>query len=694
MPNSQQQTPYAQLLASIRDVVQRLAPILEGDNKTTQGETPETTLPTIDTTDAPSGTAPSETAPSARLEHLCQRLGLTIAERDILLLCVGVELEPIIGERCAQVNGDERVTHVTPKIIITAFGEAGIQVLDPNSSLRKWQVISLQPGMLSLCQVRIDRTILHFLMGHSYEDPLFTGRLRLVETPSVEPLPDSYKAVVTQVTGYWQAHQQQQAVPMQTPIQLCGQDISTQQLIAGLLLPGTLLYSLSALSLPTEANELYTFCLRWKRQALIGSCVLLLDCYEIKANDGDRIMAITQLLETAITPIVLLSMERLPLSNAPFTIDIPSLAPLEQKALWQAELKDYAEIASPAFKHELSQIVAQFNLPASAIAHISQKSLSQQQIAAAPTPKERIKSLSGFLWENCRSQSRTQLEGFAKRVEPKTTWDDLILSQGIVDSLKQIVAQVRQRSTVYDEWEMGGRSRRGLGITAMFHGISGTGKTTAAELIANELNLDLYHVDLSAIVSKYIGETEKNLAKIFAAAETAGAILQFDEADAIIGKRSDVKDARDRYANMEVSYLLQRMEAYPGLAILTTNLPNALDAAFLRRIRFSIAFEFPSYDQRVEMWRRVYQGKSAPLSLDLDPRRLGVLNMTGATIRNVAMGAAFLAADEAADISMAHILQATRAEYRKENRNLTPKDIRMLTGQSRQETRPATEARK
>ena len=215
---------------------------------------------------------------------------------------------------------------------------------------------------------------------------------------------------------------------------------------------------------------------------------------------------------------------------------------------------------------------------------------------------------------------------------------------------------------------------RGLGISALFAGPSGTGKTTAAEVMAQELNLDLYRIDLSSVVSKYIGETEKNLRRVFDAAETGGAILLFDEADALFGKRSDVKDSHDRHANIEVSYLLQRMEAYGGLAILTTNLKGALDSAFLRRIRFVVQFPFPDVTQRAEIWRRIFP-KEMPLE-GVDVNKLAKLSVSGGNIRNIAMNAAFLAADSNEAVTMKHLLNAARSESMKMEKPLTDTEVK------------------
>jgi SpoVK/Ycf46/Vps4 family AAA+-type ATPase len=213
-----------------------------------------------------------------------------------------------------------------------------------------------------------------------------------------------------------------------------------------------------------------------------------------------------------------------------------------------------------------------------------------------------------------------------------------------------------------------------LGLSALFSGASGTGKTMAAGTLARELDRDLYQIDLATVISKYIGETEKHLRKIFDAADRSGAILLFDEADALFGKRSQVRDSHDRYANLEVSYLLQRMESYRGIAILTTNMQNALDTAFQRRLRFVAHFPFPDEPSRQRIWRKVFPA-AAPTA-DLDYERLAQLNVTGGSIRNIAILAAFLAADAGTAITMRSIQEAARTEYAKLDKPLSPAETR------------------
>jgi SpoVK/Ycf46/Vps4 family AAA+-type ATPase len=252
--------------------------------------------------------------------------------------------------------------------------------------------------------------------------------------------------------------------------------------------------------------------------------------------------------------------------------------------------------------------------------------------------------------------------------------DYLVLPKREKQLLWEIAIHVAQRTKVYEEWGFeSSTASRGLGITALFSGPSGTGKTMAAEILASELHLDLFRIDLSAVVSKYIGETEKNLRKVFDAAEDSGAVLCFDEADALFGKRTEVRDSHDRYANVEVNYLLQRMENYRGLAVLTTNMKNAIDQAFMRRIGFIVNFPFPDERSREEIWKHVFPSCTPTDSIDFS--RLARLNISGGNIRNIALNSAFLAADECVPVNMKHIEHAVQTEYAKLERPLTQSEM-------------------
>ncbi|TFH47378.1 MAG: ATP-binding protein, partial [ANME-2 cluster archaeon] len=314
-------------------------------------------------------------------------------------------------------------------------------------------------------------------------------------------------------------------------------------------------------------------------------------------------------------------------------------------------------------------LVTQFNLSANAIRSTSAEVLGR----ISPEDEHQENDLEDIMWDICRVHVRQFMDDLAQRIDPVATWDDLVLPEVQRQILRQISVHLRQRARVYDQWGFAAKSSNGLGISALFAGSSGTGKTMAAEVLANELQLDLYRIDLSQVVSKYIGETEKNLRKVFDAAEKGGTILLFDEADALFGKRSEVRDSHDRYANIEVSYLLQRMEAYRGLAILTTNMKDAIDPAFLRRIRFIVQFPFPDVRQRIEIWEHIFPVDTPTEGLDM--QKLAQLNVAGGNIRNIAIYAAFLAAEAGESVQMTHLMQAARAEYVKLERPLTDSEI-------------------
>jgi SpoVK/Ycf46/Vps4 family AAA+-type ATPase len=373
--------------------------------------------------------------------------------------------------------------------------------------------------------------------------------------------------------------------------------------------------------------------------------------------------ATVKAFERLPAPLVMASRDQLRLQRRSLRHMVNKPAPASQKRLWSMALK--AAAADAATWSEacdgMDDLAEQFRLSAETIASVG-ASVQAETGEVLLTGSER-------LWNACRSLSRPRLEDLAERIVPAVEWDDLILPAMQKDTLRQLADQARLRMTVYETWGFAARGRRGLGISALFAGVSGTGKTLAAEVLARNLRLDLYRIDLSAVVSKYIGETEKNLKQVFDAAEEGGVLLLFDEADALFGKRAEVKDSHDRYANIEVSYLLQRMEAYRGLAILTTNRRDALDPAFLRRIRFVVEFPFPDAQQRAEIWRRVFPPQTPTEGLAME--KLARLNAAGGNIRNIALGAAFIAANAGGPVRMSHLLEAARSEFTKIERPLT-----------------------
>jgi SpoVK/Ycf46/Vps4 family AAA+-type ATPase len=297
-----------------------------------------------------------------------------------------------------------------------------------------------------------------------------------------------------------------------------------------------------------------------------------------------------------------------------------------------------------------------------------------QSLALWRNPEDRMVT-SQDLYSACRQQSGQRLNTLARQIHPKYEWNDIVLPRDQMEQLHEICGYVKYYYTVYDIWGFGRKLSLGRGLNVLFGGPSGTGKTMAAEIMANELGLDLYKIDLSAIVSKYIGETEKNLDRIFREGQTANAILFFDEADAIFGKRSEVRDSHDRYANIEIAYLLQKMEEYDGVTILATNLRKNMDEAFARRMHFTVEFPFPEEPDRYRIWQGVFPAE-APLAEDISLSFLArQFKITGGNIKNISLNAAFLAAQDGGRITMESLIRATKREYQKMGKLCTEGDF-------------------
>jgi ATPase family associated with various cellular activities (AAA) len=599
-----------------------------------------------------------ETLTTENLDFLCQQFGLSESERQVLLLCIAVEMIPDLNQLCAHVSGQPQKNYPTLAIVQKLLSTHAPQLLSHESALQQWQLIQLDPNpTLGLSPIRIDPAILSYILGYPCTDPYLKPHLTpIVPLATITPLPPSQQQIATELLQSWQHNPNR-------PTQLIHPDNQTREAVA--LSASTYhhyqLYKLHYLSLPTQPEALHTLILRWQRHIRLYGSILLLECSDLDPENPNAKAQLGQFIDRVHCPVILSSATRLRIGNNLTTLEIPSVSLSEQKQLWTHHL---GEPATSLSSH-LNQIVTTFNLTPHNIEVIARTTLTQLQ-----NPED----LSEQLWLNCRNQTRSQLESFAQRIDGKATWGDLVLPNAVIETIKQIIAQMKNRHTVYEDWGLASNNRRGLGLTALFYGASGTGKTTAAEIIAHTLNLDLYRVDLSQVVSKYIGETEKNLSFVFAAAESAGAVLQFDEADSIIGKRSDVKDARDRYANQEVGYVLQRLESYSGLAILTTNLPNAMDSAFERRIRFSVRFEMPNQEQRTEIWRRLLGHSKIPVE-GLNAELLGQLNFSGASIRMIAENASFLAVENGTALQPPHMIAAARSEAMKLGRGLTDREI-------------------
>ena len=328
-----------------------------------------------------------------------------------------------------------------------------------------------------------------------------------------------------------------------------------------------------------------------------------------------------------------------------------------RKKCWQANLNGHISIADDV---DLDDLAGKFNFTNGQIRSAIATANNRAFWRSAESPI----TIEDF-YAGCHAQSNQKLNTLAQKLKPKYNWADIILPKDQMAQLREITTYIKYKNLVYGDWEFDRKLSLGKGLNVLFSGPSGTGKTMAAEIMANELKLEIYKIDLSTVVSKYIGETEKNLAKIFQEAETSNAILFFDEADALFGKRSEVKDAHDRYANIEIGYLLQKMEEYTGMVILATNLRKNMDEAFVRRMHFTVEFPFPEENYRLRIWRNIFP-KATPVDKQIDFNFLArKFKISGGNIKNVALAAAFYAADDGQVINMRHIILGTKREFHK-----------------------------
>lgn len=609
--------------------------------------------------------APAGHGPFA-LDRLCQIFGLSAFERDLLILCAGNELDASFPTICAQAQGNAGTTQPTFSLALAALPEAHWSAITPTAPLRHWRLIDVGTGnSLMQSPLRIDERILHYLTGVSGLDEQLLGFVTPMRT-ALELVP-SQRQIADKIAGLWSRTDWSGPLPI---VQLVGHERPAKQAIAAAVCNelGMDLYQMRAQVIPTTPHELDILLRLWTREAALSGLALLIDNEILDGADATRQGVVAHFIDSVGSPLLIMTEERQQeQSRSLFTFVVEKPTATEQHDLWTTALGPHAG----SLNGHVERLAAQFNLNAPTIQAASLQAIGQSTAANDPS------ALSDQLWQACRLQARPRLEDLAQCIEPVAGWDDLVLPARERQTLRAIAIHVQRRMQVYETWGFAAKSARGLGISALFAGVSGTGKTMAAEVLANELQLDLYHIDLSQVVSKYIGETEKNLRRVFDAAEEAGAILLFDEADALFGKRSEVKDSHDRYANIEVSYLLQRMEAYRGLAILTTNMKKALDSAFLRRIRFVVQFPFPDTAARAEIWRRIFPINTPTKGLDV--QKLARLNVAGGNIRNIALNAAFLAADADEPVQMPHLVQAARTEYSKLEKSLTEAEIKGWT---------------
>jgi hypothetical protein len=433
----------------------------------------------------------------------------------------------------------------------------------------------------------------------------------------------------------------------------------------------------------TLADAATLFPVALRHAALRRSVTLVLEATAMSAELLDRL--------SDHDGIVILSTTS-PSASATMTHDalvvpfgIPSMA--RRRSWWHHAL---AQRSRAAPEEVLDTLAARFRITSGQIdAAVAQASI-RERLCEHPSADGTGTLAADSLFAAARAQCGLELETLASRTPPRHEWDDLVLPEDALQQLREMCERIAHREQVVESWGFGRRLTRGGGVNALFSGPSGTGKTMAAEVMAGALGVDLFRIDLAGVVSKYIGETEKNLDRVFAAAEHANGIIFFDEADALFGKRSEVHDSHDRYANIEISYLLQKMEAFDGVAILATNLRGNLDDAFVRRLAFAVHFPFPDAVLRERIWRGIWPA-SAPVDDSVNAALLArQFALSGGHIKNIALAAAFHAAERGGGVELDDVLHAVRREYQKLGRAVTDAEMSAFGDQSRR--RPAAPA--
>jgi hypothetical protein len=611
-------------------------------------------------------TAAASTPPPAMVV-LTQSFGLSKFESEILLLCAAMELDTSVAALCADAQSDSQRSYPTFALAMNLFEEPAWSALSPEGPLRHWRLLEInQPGAqpLTTSALRADERIVNFLKGLNYlDDRLSTLLLPLRPLTNIEAdeLPSSQHRAVHSILSFLQ---QNNAGPAPV-IQLVGSDAPSKQLIAQHTVAalGLHLYRLPAELMPSHTGDLETLARLAERETALWPLAIYLEVREGTSEKSPDLYAPVDRFLARNNGMVFLDVReaRREFSRETITIDVARPSAAEQANAWATAL-------GPDSNGLAATLASQFNLNLATIHQVAASSAHESETDPSARRNQ--------LWNACLAATRPGLDGLAERIEPKASWEDIVLPETEMKLLAQIAQQVRNRGKVYETGGFAASRSRGLSINALFTGESGTGKTMAAEVIANELNLGLYRIDLSSVVNKYIGETEKNLRRLFDAAEDGGAILFFDEADALFGKRSEVKDSHDRYANIEINYLLQRLESFSGLAILATNMKGGLDTAFLRRIRFIVEFRAHTSIERAAIWRKIFPRQTETRGLDYE--RLAKLNLNGGSINNVAINAAFLAVQAETPVTMSLILEAARTEFLKLKRPLSEADFQWL----------------
>ena len=581
--------------------------------------------------------------PASRLARVCATFRLSAFERDVLLLAAAPDLDGRFSALCAQATGDAGRPHPTFSLALAALPDPAWSAVTPESPLRHWRLVEIEGNSLIAGGLRADEAIVHTLLGFPHRDERLRAlRADLVADASI--LSPAQEALADAIAGHWRRAQP-------APVQLVAADRVLARAVARRAAAAIDAQAIVVryASLPAGVAELVDALRLCERDALLRDALVVVECDD--GEDTRREQTFELIAERFGTPLLVVTPSRMLLSHVGVaTFDLARPTHDEQTAYWNLRLE------APPF---VPQLAAQFDLDFATI----------DTVAASVAPN----APAIDVWDAVRAQARPRLDALAERIDTNAAWRDLILPVEQRRLVRQVVDHVRHRDVVYRRWGFARGADTAEGLTVLFAGASGTGKSLAARVLANVLRLDLYRVDLSAVFSKYIGETEKNLRRIFDAAESGGVVLVFDEADALFGKRSEVSDSHDRHANVEVSYLLQRLERFNGVAILTTNMRESFDVAFMRRFRFVVDFPFPDPALRARIWKRAFPARTPTDALDF--ALLAKLAVPGGNIRNIALNAAVRAAAKGRPVAMDDVAAAARMEYAKLDRSLHDPDL-------------------
>ena len=593
-----------------------------------------------------------------KLYTLAGALGLTPFERDVLVLCLARELNPQIERLFAYLQDDAAARYPTPYLAARLFAPARYgwrSAFTPTAPLRRLHLVRLEEGPhpgspIAGRPVALDDAVADHLLGMAHTPGQWHAFLRPIEPL---PLPSGHDDVVEAATRRLRDAISSGAA---FAMNLVGPPGTGKEAVAAAVFirAGLQPFRLDPARLPPTLPERAETLGMLGRDALLLGLGVYVSGSESSEQTGGSQSGAADLARDLPAQVIVGTTEPLGGDAGSETVRLAKPGPRHQRDLWEQALGPDIDPDGTA----VGALVQQFDLGPTEIAGAVRQARARASHRPG-TPRVARRDV----WDACREATSDLPDPLLQRLVPCFGWEDIVLPEDVHRHLKEISAQVRHRWQVYEDWEFGDKLPRGQGISALFAGPSGTGKTMAAEVLANDLDLDLFVIDLAGVVSKYIGETEKNLRRVFDAAQRSGAILFFDEADALFGKRTEVRDSHDRYANIEVDYLLQRMESYRGLAILATNMKGLLDHAFLRRLRFVVDFPFPGAEERRRIWEKVFPPQAPTDGLDL--LALARLEIPGGNIRNIALSAAFLAAGQGAVIAMDHVMHAARREYRK-----------------------------